>query len=82
MSTNILQTLFFLTSNVLCDFGLFQFKRPIDVRYFKNGKIQGKFDIAAPPIGRYPPISNQDQFFLGATEYCYEFVNIVCKICR
>ena len=62
MSTKILQNLFCLISTVSCEFGLFPCKRPRDIRYFKYETFRGKCGIAAPPIERYLPISNQYQF--------------------
>ena len=62
MCTKILH--FCLRSILSPAFGLFPCKRTRDIRYFKCRKIQRKYWIAAPPIGRYSPISNQHQFFI------------------
>ena len=43
-------------------FSLFPCKRPKDIRYFKYRKIREKCGTAAPLLGRYPPMSNQQQF--------------------
>ena len=62
MCTKILQNLSCLISILFSEFGLFPCKRPRDIKYFKYRKIQGNCGIAAPPVGRCPPISNQLQF--------------------
>ena len=59
MITKTLQKTFLPVSIISYELDLFPCKRPRDMRYFKYGKIREECDVTAPPIGRYPPISNQ-----------------------